>query len=180
MGVVAPGLDIDAKGTAIKIVENALPQVFGAPNTGTIPNGGLSSEGGFSDLITGQDKEAHQYAFTFAPGTTVSKFSLHMLDFGDLNPSNASNHYVSMTAYNASSVVVGKAELSYTTNSGLVSAQYGNLNITGDAITASPGQPGNWTWEVSGDSIVKVVLNFGVGFDPNIGFDTLNYCPQSP
>jgi len=53
------------------------------------------------------------------------------------------------------------------------------LGDTGDA-TASPGQPGNWTWNISGSGITKVILDFGDGYDPNIAFDNLSYCPATP
>jgi len=181
MGVAAPNLNIDAKGTAIKIAEGASPVVYGAPNTSSfIPNGGLSPNGGFSDLVTKTAQQAHQYTFTFAPGTSVTKFSLHMLDFGDLNPSNSLNHLSTFTAYDANNNVVSQSELSYTADLNLQSPQYGNLNITGDAKTALPGQPGNWTWNVTGTSITKVILQFNIGFDPNIAFDTLSFTTRCP
>jgi hypothetical protein len=180
MGAVVPGLNIDAIGTAVKVAEGVVPGVFGAPNANPIRNAGLNPNGGFSDLVTKTALQAHQYTFTFAPGASITKFSLHMLDFGDFNPDGNLNHYASMTAYNANNVVVSKSELSYTATAALISPQYGDLSITGDYITASPGQPGNWTWEVFGPGIVKIDLSFGVGYDPNIAFDTLNFCPQAP
>ncbi|MEO5886059.1 MAG: hypothetical protein ABIQ77_00205 [Anaerolineales bacterium] len=184
LGVVAPGLNIDAKGTAIKVLKDVQPQMYLAPNSGGI-NGGLTAAGGFSDADTRNASQAHLYTFTFAPGTTVSNFSLHMLDFGDLNASLATDHYVSMTAYDVNGAVVAMQELSYTTppeRNPLSSNIYGNLQLSGDAASALPGQPGNWTWNVFGDGIVRVVLQFGVGYDPNIAFDTLTFgtaCPQA-
>jgi hypothetical protein len=56
---------------------------------------------------------------------------------------------------------------------------YGNLINNGDASALS-GQPGNWTWQVSGVGITKVTLQFGVGFDPNIAFDTLSFTQECP
>ena len=50
MGVVAPGLDIDAKGTAVKILEGSEPVAYGAPNGNAINNGGLTLDRGFSDI----------------------------------------------------------------------------------------------------------------------------------
>jgi hypothetical protein len=183
MGVVAPGLNIDAKGTAVMVMEGEEPIVYAAPNEGVtagrpVANGGMNVNGGFSDLATKTALQAHQYTFTFASGTTVSQFSLRMLDFGDFNPAGGLNHYVSMTAYNVNNAVVSKAELSYTASLDLTSSPYGNLNITGDAITAVPGQPGNWTWNVSGANITRIVLEFGDGYDPNIAFDTLTFTTE--
>jgi hypothetical protein len=175
MGVVAPNLNIDAKGTAVTISAGLLPALY-EDNSGVM-NGGVPSGGGFSDKTTQQAHQAHQYTFTFAAGTSVSRFSLQMLDFGDFNPSLDTSHYVSMIAYNTNGTEVSTQEISYTTpgvSNPSSSNLYGNLLITGDA-TASPGQPGNWTWDVSGTGIVKIVLDFGAGFDPNIGFDTLTF-----
>jgi hypothetical protein len=179
-GVVAPNLSIDAKGTAIKILEAADPMLYKALSGTGLPainNGGVAVNGGFSDQATQSLNQAHLYTFTF-PGTSVSNFSLHMLDYGDLNPTRAESHYVSMTAYNATGDVVSKQELSYTTPGEVLPSNsnlYGDMRLAGDALNASPGQPGNWTWNVSGSGIVKVVLEFGVGFDPYIGFDTLMF-----
>lgn len=183
LGVVAPGLNIDAKGTAVKILSRANPTFYFSPNVAGIRNNGIDSSGGFSDLITKDAGQAYEYTFTFAPGTTVSNFSLHMLDYGDLNPTLDTNHYVSMTAYNAAGAVVDLQELQYTTlaeNNPRSSDLYGDLFFTGDATDASPGQPGNWMWDVSGNGIVKVVLNFGVGYDSNIALDLLMFTTECP
>jgi hypothetical protein len=176
MGKVVPNLNIDAKGTAVRIATGLTPNLYFAPNVGGVANGELIVGGGFSDYITKTAGQAHKYTFTFAAGTSVSNFSLHMLDFGDLNPTLSASHYVSMTAYNAADTEVAKQELSYTSSAERnphTSNLYGDLSISGDAASGLPGQPGNWTWNVSGIGIVKVVLEFGVGFDPNIGFDGL-------
>ena len=175
MGVVAPGLNIDAIGTAVKVLPATGPLVYGAPNVANyITNGGLSSSGGFSDLTTKQALGAHHYTFTFAPGVEVTSFTLHMLDYGDYNPTNSTYHQVDMVAYNAANLIVGDDQLSYTSN-GNMSTLYGDLTHTGDAVDAIPGQPGNWTWIVSGVGITRIELDFGDGFDPNIAFDTLSY-----
>jgi len=182
LGVVAPGLNIDAKGTAVKVLKDVQPEMYLAPNSGGT-NGGLAATGGFSDAITRNAFQAHLYTFTFAPGTSVSNFSLHMLDFGDLNLTLSTNHYVSMTAYNVNGVVIAKQELSYTSTperNPTSSNIYGNLQTSGDAASALPGQPGNWTWNVSGNGIVRVVLAFGVGHDPNIALDLLFFTTECP
>ena len=125
-------------------------------------------------MLTRNNAQAHLYTFTFTPGMLVSNFSLHMLDFGDLNSTLSTDHHVSMTAYDANGLEVAKQELSYITNGG-ISNVYGDLLVSGDATSSSPGQPGNWTWNVSGNGIVRVVLEFGVGYDPNIAFDSLSF-----
>jgi hypothetical protein len=181
IGAVAPGLKIDAKGTGVKVARELEPiQYVANQGSASIANGFLADGGGFSDSVTRNAGQPHLYTFSFASGTTVSNFSLRMLDFGDLNPTASTDHYVSMTAYNGFGEVVSKQEISYTTLAVTLpesSDKYGDLSVTGDA-SALPGQLGNWTWNVSGSGIVRVVLEFGVGFDPNIAFDTLTFTIQ--
>ena len=182
--MVAPYLDIDAKGTAVKILEATSPDAYRTPNSGinTIFNGGIAAGGGFSDITTRAATQAHLYTFTFA-GVAVSDFSLHMLDYGDWNPSLNTVHSVSLTAYDRNGALVAQQEINYTTQAeGLPrsSSLYGDLFLTGDAATALPGQLGNWTWNISGSGIVKIVLEFGPGFDPAMGFDTLTFNQQCP
>jgi len=181
LGVVAPGLNIDAKGMAVSLREATEPVAFGSPNENPVIQGGLAATGGFSDMTTKTAQQAHLYTFTFAPGTSVSNFSLHMLDYGDWNTSLSTAHYVSMTAYNANGFVVAKQELSFTSPPDIAprsSDLYGDLWLSGDSTSAQPGQPGNWTWNVSGAGIVRVVLEFGAGYDPNIALDTLTFTPE--
>lgn len=186
MGVVAPNLNIDAIGTAIKIEALLTPEMYRAgspPGSGNIINGGMAPSGGFSDGTTQSANQAHLYTFNFAPGTSVSSFSLHMLDFGDFNPTNSTSHYVSMIGYDVNNAVVSIQELSYTTPAEInptSSDKYGDLRSTGDAILALSGEPGNWMWNVSGSGIVRVVLEFGAGHDPKIAFDTLTFTTECP
>jgi hypothetical protein len=189
MGVVAPNLNIDAKGTALKIMQASTSFfAYQAPNAGGVKNGGLAPSGGFFDKATRDAKQPYLYTFTFAPGTSVSNFKLHMLDFGDLNRTLSLNHRVTMTAYDGSNQVVSTHVLQYITNppdlNPTQSTPYGNLQLSGDAVTAATQEPGNWIWEVSGTGIVKVVLDFGVldttntGYDPNIAFDLLSFMTE--
>jgi hypothetical protein len=187
MGRVAPYLNIDAKGTALRVVEANDPVIYLSPNglqtIVGIVNGGLAADGGFSDLDTRNPQEPHLYTFTFAPGVSITNFSLHMLDFGDWNPTRSINHYASMTAYDANGLEIPNAKqvLSYTTppdESPRASSLYGDLFFTGDALNAIPGQPGNWVWNISGNGIMKVVLEFGEGHDPNVAFDLLSFTTE--
>ena len=178
MGVVAPYLAIDAKGTAVKVAQNTSPVAYLAPNGSGIANGGLVADGGFTDMTTKNARQAHLYNFTFAPGISITNFSLHMLDYGDLNEPSDPTHYASMTAYDANGNIVSQEELSYTTLAERIprsSNLYGDLWINGDAATAAVGQPGNWIWNVSGNGISRVILEFGAGYDPNVAFDLLRY-----
>jgi len=180
LGTVAPYLNISTPidGDAVKIVANTSPAAFGGGNTAcgdtSILNGGIADGGGFSNVDALNAVAAHSYTFEFS--VPISKFSLHMLDYGDWNPSRASSHLAMMKAYDTDGGDVGYADISYTSD-GLgnprVSSNYGDLLCNnGDALTA-PGYPGNWTWIVSGVGITKVELTFPTGYDPGIGFDNL-------
>jgi len=180
MGVVAPNLNIDALGTAVKIAEGVDPAAYGSPNNAPIKNGGLVPGGGFADVGTFLNGP-HQYTFTFASGVSASQFSLRMQDYGDWNPTVSTSHYVSLTAYDINGLVVDKQEISYTTPavvSPTSSSGYGNVFVTGDAVSALPGQIGNWTWNLNGSGIVEVVLDFGIGLDPAYGLDLLSYTAE--
>jgi hypothetical protein len=189
LGKVATHLNISALNAAdsvVSVATNSTPVVYGAGTGNAIPNGNLDATlGGFSDVTVQSAKQPHHYIFTFG-GQTVSRFTLRMLDFGDFNPSKvngqyATNHIVTMKAYDASGAVVSQQTLSYTSSAEVspsTSNKYGNLQISGDAIrSASLGgqQPGLWTWLVTGQGIVKVTLDQGVGYDPFVGFDHLSY-----
>ena len=181
MGKVAPYLDINAKGLAVKVAQATDPAVYYAPPGSGNRNGGLVGDGGFSDIETKDLRQPHLYTFTFASGVSVTNFSLHMLDFGDWNPTLSTSHVVSMTAYDANGNVVSREELNYTTppdQAPRTSSLYGDMRFNGDGATAPLGQPGNWLWNVSGTGIVRVVLEFGVGYDPNIAFDLLSFTTE--
>lgn len=181
MGTVVEGLDIDAKGTAIKIEQGVQPATYGADTMNAVLNGGLEEGGGFSDQQTQSRLQPHQYTFTFADGHPVTSFSLRMLDFGDLDPEPIDiQHYAVMRAYDANGALLSQDELSYDTPQPYYSPVYGSLFIAGDAIRSLtiPGiqhPPGHWIWNITGNNIKTIVLEFGVGFDPNIGFDSLSY-----
>lgn len=174
-GTVYDYLNIDAVGgEAVLLLANTTPGLYGAPNGGgSAVNGCMSDTGGFGDT-----SKIHEYVFTFSDGKSVSEFSLRMLDFGDLNPDHATYHLVTMTAFSdvAGTVEVDTDVLEYNSDNKTnptTSSEYGNLYLTGDACTATTGQPGNWTWEVSGNGIVRIELEINEGRDPNIAFDNL-------
>jgi hypothetical protein len=187
LGTVVAELNIDAQHTAVSLAPGIKPMAYNANGpSGKIINGGMDPTGGFSDIQAHSNSQAHHYTFTFAPGVSVSDFKVHMLDYGDLNPKKNKAHLVTITAYNASGAVVAKQTLSYNTNALSLPTKsnlYGNPQITGDAITGKPGKPGNWLWHVTGPGIVRVQLDFGVGYDPNIALDVMTFvteCPPCP
>ena len=148
------------------IFENQEPRAYGSPNgDASISNGGVTNlTGGFSD-IEGQ----HDYSFAFSPDVTVDYFSLHILDYGDYNPDNANEHSVALVAYDANDGVVDTNMLTFTSDGQTLprDGSAGDLWFTGDAISSSPGEPGNFTFTVSGNAITRVALEFssdlGVG-----------------
>jgi hypothetical protein len=193
MGKVAPFLNIQAtspdnpNAQAVRVAQAQTPVIYLATNDGEAINGGLVADGGFSDLSTRSLGKAHEYTFTFDSGVTVSNFTLHMLDYGDLNQALATSHLVTMTAFDANGNKIttpgASQELSYTSPADKAprnSNKYGDLWFSGDAVSASAGQPGNWTWNISGTGIHTIVLAFPAGYDPNIAFSRLYYSVECP
>src|SRR5262249_62436531 len=109
----------------------------------------------------------HHYVSPFAPGTSATAFSLTLLDWGDYLPFGASPDGVygaKLTAYDANDSVVSSDELTFTSSSSLIqnrpSNEFGNLNVSGDACTASVGQPGRAPLSVEGSGITPVEYSF--------------------
>lgn len=186
MGTVAPNLDIRAtspgnpNAEAVKVTQAQVPIVYFGPNDVGVLNGGMIADGGFSDVSTRNLRGAHEYTFTLAAGVTISNFTLHMLDYGDLNQQEIRPHLVTLIGYdvNGNEVPGARQELRYTTpaeRNPRSSDLYGDLWFSGDAVSATSGQPGNWTWNISGNEIAKLVLAFPEGHDPNVAFDLLSY-----
>ncbi|MDJ0757038.1 MAG: polymorphic toxin-type HINT domain-containing protein [Ardenticatenaceae bacterium] len=161
----------------------SFPFAYSAPNGDPAINNGLTS--GFMDA-----SREHSYTFTFAPGTGVTNFTLRMLDYGDFNPVLATSHAVSMVAYGSNGSVLDTHAFNHETlaennpRSGTwddpnPGTSTGDLYYTGDAVAAAPGEPGNYTFSVSGINITRVELSFtndvtGIGSsDPNVGFTDL-------
>ncbi len=187
LNTLYPGLNISTSGSAVAI-RQADPTAagFGAPNPianlgDTIINNGIGSYGGFVDVYRN-----HDYQFTFADTEAVKYFTIQMLDFGDFNPMRATVHEVALVAYNAQNQVVVSDVLTFTSDDAVnpISGSAGNLQLTGDAITAVSGEPGNYTFEVAGNNIVRLELQFsnnvqdGAVSDPNLGLAVLCFEPD--
>ena len=163
---------------------------YGAPNDNGSANNGMTS--GFMDA-----SRKHNFTFTFAPGVTVSEFSLRMLDYGDFNPHLATSHSVSLTAYDPNGNVLtttGGAQgfdhetlaestpRSGTWNVPNPGTDVGDLYYTGDAVSAEeiPGEnPGNYTLSITSLRISRIELSFSNNVtgdessDPNMAFTDL-------
>lgn len=187
-GAVIPTLAVESTSgvsgaEAVAQTEGEKPAGYGAPNgAASVPNGCLGD--GFTDLATKDAKAPHAYAFTTVDDVTLSELSLRMLDFGDYNPSKNTHHYAAMVAYDGDGNEVDRHELEYYTTAAVNpttawttaardTVAYTDLQTQGDACDAAAGEPGNWTWSVSGDGIARIELRFGDGHDPNIAFTDL-------
>ncbi len=173
LGAVHPDLKITsvawpfgptcALGTAGAIEEGVSTPFAAYGTAGAFPNGCLNGIRGFGD----SQGCVLDYDYTFAPGVTVSCFSIRMLDYGDLFPFGGTTHTVTLSAYNASSTLVSQDVL---TMLGAVDL------VSGDACTSQASDPGNRLFTVTGTGIVRVTLRFDAFPDPNVGFDDISFC----
>ena len=190
LGAAAPDLNIKARNQAVHIASGKGPLIYVSGPNGSIRNGGIDPTlDGFGDYTTHVNELAPLYTFTFAPGITVSDFTLRMTDFGDFNPhpvnvNNNLHHVVTLQGYDASgnpiAGVTQVLQFDSSPTSIYSSTQFGNLLLSGDALTNPPVPPGNYTWHVKGKAIAKLVLTFSVNYDPNVGFTALGlttFCP---
>lgn len=150
-------------GTAAAIEEGVFTPFAAYGTAGSFPNGCLDGIRGFGD----QQGCVLDYDFTFAPGVTLSCFSIRMLDFGDLFPFGGTTHTVTLAAYDASNTLVATDVL---TMLGAVDL------VTGDACTSQGTDPGNHLFTVTGTGITRVTLSFDAFPDPNAGFDDISFC----
>jgi hypothetical protein len=178
LGTVHALLDIDAGGSGVLVGEGLAPAAYGGGldnlengcmgNPGAYTNGESSQYGqGFTDL-----ERWHDYLFSFAPGTTVSEFSIKMLDFGDYNPTYSDYHEVRVTAYDAEGTVIDEDVLAY---GSLPKKNPPEIRYIGDTCYALPGDPGNYGFTLTGPGITWVVLEVTAGIDPNIAFDDIAF-----
>jgi hypothetical protein len=182
LGTVHPLLEITTSGgLAVALFPGELPGNYGAPNDEeSIRNGGMTASGGFGDPTA----RVNDFVFTFASGYTAESFSVRMLDHGDFNPGHAASHTISLVARDSTGQVLDSHVLSYTSDTAgnPTTGSAGNLQLTGDAVTASSGEPGRFAFAVSGSDIARVELVHtnngsrpsGASSDPNIGFDYLD------
>ncbi len=173
LGAVHPDLNIASvawpfgptctPGVAAAIEEGVVVPFAAYGTAGSFPNGCLDGIRGYGD----PQGCVLDYDFTFAPGVTVSCFSMRMLDYGDLFPFGGTTHTVTMEAYNASNVLVATDVLT----------MLGPVNlVSGDACTAQATDPGNHLFTVTGPAITRVTLRFDAFPDPNCGFDDISFC----
>ena len=144
-----------------KVIEESNPVPYTSYGSSTSDNACLDGIHGFGD-----DHDCVlDYEFTFSPGTTVSCFSIRMLDYGDYFPYGGAVHNVKLRAF-AGVTPVDQDVLTVS----------GNPSPTGDACTTGSGDPGNYVFTVAGAGITRVTLTFDAFPDPNVGFDTIQFC----
>lgn len=150
-----------------RVIEEGNTFPYGAYGTiGSGVNGCLNGLRGFAD----DEQCVLDYDFTFAPGVTVSCFSIRILDYGDYFPFGGSTHQVLLTAYDAGSTMVSQDQL----------LMGGGVDLAGgDACVSQAGSPGNFRLVVSGSGIVKVTLTYDAYPDPNVGYDDITFCEST-
>jgi type II secretory pathway pseudopilin PulG len=162
--VLYEGLTVSSSsGLGIAYAEGAEPPIFTAPNDGNVVAQGCTNAGyAFADSASEQNR-GHDFVFVFTEAT-VPSFSLRMLDFGDYNPAGATEHSASLVAYDAAGQEVDRDTLTFTSTTDLLprdgNGAPGDLYYTGDACSAAPGQPGNYTFSVAAENIARVALEF--------------------
>jgi hypothetical protein len=100
-----------------------------------------------------------------------------MFDFGDFNPYQMDTHHVKLTAYDADGLQLSSDDLSFTSDTGInpSTGSQGDLQSSGDACSASQGEPGYHQLTVADPQIKKVLLTVVTGEDPNAGFDSISF-----
>lgn len=195
-GAVHPDLEIAVRHESprgvVVVAESGSPSLYTAPqvpierrpngclgNPGAYETGGSLYGQGFGDL-----DGLHDYTFSILNGKSVNSFSVTMLDFGDFNPEQVRGHSVELVAYAfdraGNRYVIDRDVLSYQSLADELptvptAPDVGDLQITGDACTAQPGDPGNFTFEVQGAGITHVALVIHEGPDPQIAFDNIRF-----
>lgn len=176
LGTVLPGLNITTSGDAIVVLERDAPEAYASPNepASRVRNGNVGPLGGVWDV----DGE-HDYVFTFEEGVTVDEFTLRALDFGDWNPYFAKATEISLVAYDGDGNVVDTDTLAFSfeprlmPQTGMYLGKAFNPYLAADATTAIPGEPGNYRFEVKGEGIARVELQYDNDVLPGIASDPL-------
>jgi len=193
MNNVYTGLDIyadliatvtnDGPKKVVVIVEGTNPRAYGShPSAGSsIKNGCLGEGNGIAiQRNTFPQDDLYNFVFQFDVGIYVNYFSLNVLDFGDYDPEEITNHSIALVAYDKWGNVIDSYELSYDTDvNGINPEISGRGNDFGDACRSFEEEPGNHTFEVSGHGINKVVLEVeqGNGVDPYFGIRNICFTP---
>lgn len=178
---ILQGLTITTSGAAVHIAQKSNPiAYFGLNLNGpAIINGDvqLQTNGFYDQNARAESAAGKGSVYTFSFAQPIGQFRLHMLDFGDWNPTRDTVHIVTLTATLANGTTIQK-QLKYSTTAEMNPV---SMKLAGDALQAKPGQPGNWLWNVSSaQGILKVKIAMVRGWDPNHAFDLLQVNPCIP
>lgn len=173
LGMIAPDLNIHTSGgNDVQLIRSGQsPVVFGG-GWDNIANDCLKNGWGIADTGGATGQRYHEYSFSFTEGKTVSDFQVSLADWGDFLP----NAYVPsihleirLTAYNSANQIVDEDIMLNDLINGR-SVQFGNMREGGDSCNSRIGQPGQYTFHVTGSGITRVELRF-IGpqsIDPNM------------
>jgi len=174
LGAVDPALDIisvpwmlgpSCSTGSAKVIETGSSFPYSSYSSGAADNACLDGTKGFGD----DQSCVLDYDFTFPTGSSISCFSIRLLDYGDYFPFGGNTHTVSLTAYDALNNQVDQAILT----------MVGGETSSGDACVLSPGSPGNYVLRVGGNGIRKVSLTYDGFPDPNVGYDDITFCKET-
>lgn len=170
--------DGDGETRAVLVEEGKFPSAYFA---GGIVNGCLGDPGGQTNRASGahgfSDAEAtvpspqvpHSYLFRFREGTTVSEFSMLMLDHGDFLQRGRFPISVTLTAFDRAGEPVDEDV-----------ATVESRTPRGDACRISEGDPGVRTLAVSGGGIARLTLQQSSdGWDAGLGFDDIRFTVEA-
>ena len=157
-----PSIAIACPVGSAKVIEELNTVPFSSYGTPSGDNDCLDGIHGFGDA----PDCVLDYEFTFSPGTTVSCFSIKMVDYGDYFPYGGATHSVRLRAYAGVTPV----------DQEILTIAVGNPSPTGDACTSGATDPGNHVFSVAAAGITRVTLSFDEHADPNVGFDSIQFC----
>jgi len=170
LGAVHPDLAIASLVSLATACPVGSAQVIEALNP--VPYSSYGTPSGINDCLDGIHGFGDapdcvlDYEFTFSPGTTVACFSIKMVDYGDYFPYGGGTHTVKLRAFAGVTPV----------DQDILTIAAGNPSPTGDACTTGTSDPGNHVFSVAGAGINRVTLSFDSFPDPNVGFDTIQFC----
>ena len=161
---------ISSSGKGVAFAEGSEPAMFMAPNEGNVVAQGCTNASyAFADAAALASR-SHDFQFIFTDGNTVPTFSIRMLDYGDYNPAGATEHSASLVAYNLAGTEIDRDTLAYTSSPDSLprdgNGAPGDLYYSGDACSAAPGQPGNYTFTVAAEGIARLALEFSHNGEP--------------
>ena len=193
LGTLDPNLEITSTGDALVIVEENnntyLAYSGNATSQNDTPNGGLPGGFGFGD-VDRDDELGFDVTFN---GNTVSSFSIDMFDYGDWfnqmdNYTGTKTHTAKLVAYDDANAEIDSDTLTFTSTGGRSTGRTMTtlnsvdivdkpLSSAGDALEALAGDPGLWSFSVSGTGIFKVAMEFegNNSIDPGVAWDNIEF-----